>query len=116
MTTSRILQSVDERTRGLVQRLQKLTEIGTQLSAERDLLKLLALILRESRALTGADAGAVFVREDDVQVQEQATGKDPIHKVTPYLALKVAQNDSIQFRSEERRVGKECRSRWSPYQ
>ena len=21
----------------------------------------------------------------------------------------------IQFRSEERRVGKECRSRWSPY-
>src|SRR3712207_9527984 len=22
---------------------------------------------------------------------------------------------SIQFRSEERRVGKECRSRWSPY-
>ena len=23
--------------------------------------------------------------------------------------------DSFQFRSEERRVGKECRSRWSPY-
>src|SRR2546429_2746062 len=23
--------------------------------------------------------------------------------------------DSIYFRSEERRVGKECRSRWSPY-
>ena len=23
--------------------------------------------------------------------------------------------DSIQNRSEERRVGKECRSRWSPY-
>ena len=24
-------------------------------------------------------------------------------------------NHSISFRSEERRVGKECRSRWSPY-
>src|SRR5947209_16382779 len=24
--------------------------------------------------------------------------------------------DSVQRRSEERRVGKECRSRWSPYQ
>ena len=24
-------------------------------------------------------------------------------------------NDSIKLRSEERRVGKECRSRWSPY-
>ena len=23
--------------------------------------------------------------------------------------------DDITFRSEERRVGKECRSRWSPY-
>ena len=23
--------------------------------------------------------------------------------------------DKIKFRSEERRVGKECRSRWSPY-
>ena len=30
----------------------------------------------------------------------------------------LAKGDSIQlvgFRSEERRVGKECRSRWSPY-
>ncbi len=24
-------------------------------------------------------------------------------------------SDAIQARSEERRVGKECRSRWSPY-
>jgi HD-GYP domain-containing protein (c-di-GMP phosphodiesterase class II) len=103
-STSRILQSVDARTRGLVQRLQKLTEIGTQLSAERDLLKLLALILRESRALTGADAGAVFVRQDEVKVAENATGKDPIHRVTPYLALKVAQNDSIQFPFKEMRL------------
>ena len=26
-----------------------------------------------------------------------------------------AQRFAIRFRSEERRVGKECRSRWSPY-
>ncbi len=103
-TTSRILQTVDSRTRGLVQRLQKLTEIGTQLSAERDLLKLLALILRESRSLTGADAGAIFVRQDDVEVVENATGKDAIHRSTPYLALKVAQNDSIQFPFKEMKL------------
>ena len=24
-------------------------------------------------------------------------------------------NAALQYRSEERRVGKECRSRWSPY-
>ncbi len=29
-------------------------------------------------------------------------------------AIRNAQ-DGISFRSEERRVGKECRSRWSPY-
>ena len=32
-------------------------------------------------------------------------------------ALQAVQNESNSFqgRSEERRVGKECRSRWSPY-
>ena len=30
-------------------------------------------------------------------------------KVTPHMQM------SYQLRSEERRVGKECRSRWSPY-
>src|SRR2546428_1917206 len=29
--------------------------------------------------------------------------------------VKVYTNDDIPKRSEERRVGKECRSRWSPY-
>ena len=32
-------------------------------------------------------------------------------QISPQLALKAA----AEFRSEERRVGKECRSRWSPY-
>ena len=30
-------------------------------------------------------------------------------------AMKAAGYDGIELRSEERRVGKECRSRWSPY-
>ena len=30
-------------------------------------------------------------------------------------ALQAVEKDEIRFRSEERRVGKECRSRWSPY-
>ena len=28
---------------------------------------------------------------------------------------KMTIKENIKFRSEERRVGKECRSRWSPY-
>ena len=32
-----------------------------------------------------------------------------------YKRLEIQTNDNERFRSEERRVGKECRSRWSPY-
>ena len=103
-TTSRVLDSVDSRSRSIVQRLQKLQEIGTQLSAEQDLTKLLGLILRESRQLTNADAGTVFVRLDEVETLEHATGKDNIHKITPYLVIKVAQNDSISFPFKEMKL------------
>ena len=41
-------------------------------------------------------------------VQEQSSSA----KVTQLAQLK---NKESQLRSEERRVGKECRSRWSPY-
>jgi HD-GYP domain-containing protein (c-di-GMP phosphodiesterase class II) len=99
--TSRVLESVDSRTRSVVERLQRLQAIGTQLSAEQDLTKLLDLILRESRHLTNADAGTIFVRQDDVETVENATGKDSIHKITPHLVIKVAQNDSIKFESRE---------------
>ena len=38
------------------------------------------------------------------QLQLIAKPVDPLHE-----------NLNVQYRSEERRVGKECRSRWSPY-
>ena len=34
---------------------------------------------------------------------------------TPEYLIRKTQIDSEILRSEERRVGKECRSRWSPY-
>src|SRR5579885_1206327 len=36
----------------------------------------------------------------------------PLLRITMSSAMS---NTSLAFRSEERRVGKECRSRWSPY-
>ena len=33
---------------------------------------------------------------------------------TPFLALELVEGEDLKERSEERRVGKECRSRWSP--
>ena len=37
---------------------------------------------------------------------------DKVKAIADYVRTHVS---SISFRSEERRVGKECRSRWSPY-
>lgn len=103
-TGSHILESVDKKSRGLVLRLKKLQEIGVVLSQEHDLVKLLHIILKESRSLTDADAGAVFVRDDEVKTDPNATGKDRIHIVTPWLAIKTAQNDSIAFPFKEMRL------------
>ncbi len=37
-------------------------------------------------------------------------------QLKPGYNLQIATNSQfVLFRSEERRVGKECRSRWSPY-
>ena len=37
------------------------------------------------------------------------------HELTDWEQNKMNAEFDSQFRSEERRVGKECRSRWSPY-
>ena len=47
---------------------------------------------------------------DLVTAYDETTGKLTQGKVS-----QVFQHDSNEMRSEERRVGKECRSRWSPY-
>src|SRR3712207_6756006 len=31
------------------------------------------------------------------------------------MGVNIVENEEVEERSEERRVGKECRSRWSPY-
>ena len=36
-------------------------------------------------------------------------------RLSMYLGHNVEYDDLVSYRSEERRVGKECRSRWSPY-
>lgn len=103
-STSQVLAGVHRDSRTLVQRLQKLQEIGIALSAEQDLGRLLAMILKESRVLTNADSGAIYIRDDDVQTVPNATAKDPITKTTPYLHLRVAQNDSVQFPFKEMKL------------
>lgn len=70
--------------------LGELVEIARAITQERDLSKLLDLILVKSRYITGADAGSIYVLEgnpDDAQSQA--------------LRFKLSQNDSVAFESSE---------------
>jgi len=50
--------------------LQKLNEIGISLSSERNITKLLDLILSKSMEITSADAGSLYIVEDITDVEE----------------------------------------------
>ena len=56
----------------LLERVRRLNEIGIALSAERDKPQLLEQILSHARALTGADAGSVYLLDSDRQELEFA--------------------------------------------
>src|SRR2546427_2382345 len=68
------------------------------------------------RARGGPDAGrrARFCHRQDARSSDRAAPAENGPQARAARALAAAQTP-IQARSEERRVGKECRSRWSPY-
>src|SRR5690349_12084717 len=45
----------------------------------------------------------------------KATASRPVERIAPGVIVRQGVDTPVQTRSEERRVGKECRSRWSPY-
>ena len=62
-------------------------------------------------------ASPVFAKE---KVKVKITTDDCFIDNTGYIVIKLVNKDGRKIksnhrRSEERRVGKECRSRWSPY-
>ena len=70
--------------------LGELIEIAKALTTEREIDKLLDLILEKSRFITGADAGSVYVLEGD--------DPEPRHRM---LRFKLSQNASVVFDSRE---------------
>jgi HD-GYP domain-containing protein (c-di-GMP phosphodiesterase class II)/L-fucose mutarotase/ribose pyranase (RbsD/FucU family) len=71
--------------------LSELNKIGVALSAERDMKKLLALILSKSREITSADAGSLYL-------VERGNGEGaPADR----LRFKLAQNDTVDVPFEE---------------
>ena len=67
--------------------LGELVEIARALTQERDIDRLLDLILEKSRFITGADAGSIYVIDE--------------REGTPRLRFKLSQNESVDFPSSE---------------
>jgi HD-GYP domain-containing protein (c-di-GMP phosphodiesterase class II) len=72
--------------------LSELNKIGVALSAERDIGRLLELILSKCREITRADAGSLYLVE---RTQEAGNGNGD------RLRFKLAQNDSVAVSFEE---------------
>ncbi len=68
--------------------LDALISVAAALNAEKDIRRLLELILEQSRKLTSADAGSVYVVEN----VKKLTGEKVSH-----LRFEVAQNDSLEI-------------------
>jgi HD-GYP domain-containing protein (c-di-GMP phosphodiesterase class II) len=79
--------------------LGELIEIAKAITTEREIDKLLGLILEKSRFITGADAGSIYVVEGD--------DPDPARRT---LRFKLSQNDSVAFDSREFTIPVSARS------
>jgi HD-GYP domain-containing protein (c-di-GMP phosphodiesterase class II) len=67
---------------------EELNQIGIALSAQRDISSLLTLILAEAREITGADAGSLYLVEEEVEGRR-------------HLRFMLTQNDSLDFPFQE---------------
>src|SRR3712207_8694576 len=64
----------------------------------------------------GSDRGGMLTEGRTTQVRGQFTGRGPKgYRRSDERVMEDVCQRLTDHRSEERRVGKECRSRWSPY-
>ncbi len=102
-------RDVNERLAGATKEIHELNAIGAALSAEHDTEKLLEMILTKCREITRADAGSLYLVEEQV-VESAEPAKAPQQEVVidgakvavpkseqtkKVLRFKLAQNDSI---------------------
>jgi HD-GYP domain-containing protein (c-di-GMP phosphodiesterase class II) len=85
INTRRVIEQLDDALIRKSQELHELNNIGVALSAQRDIDKLLELILLKCREITAADAGSLYLVE---------RGKDS-ETADDQLQFKLPQNDSV---------------------
>ena len=86
INSRRVIEQLDDALVRKSQELHELNHIGVALSAQRDIDKLLELILLKCREITAADAGSLYLVE---------RGKDSETHSDDKLWFKLAQNDSV---------------------
>src|ERR1039457_2338632 len=69
-------------------------------------------MLQPERLNGSGDPLEIFASHRDIDISREAPG---IRRRFFYVEINCQTADHAVFQSEERRVGKECRSRWSPY-
>ena len=83
----------------------KIVELEARLEAEQKLVKQLMGLLNDRTEIVTNVCKALEKKNTEIMRLRQRE----------HDLLDVIYEDQINTRSEERRVGKECRSRWSPY-
>lgn len=78
-------QQLERQAHGATSKVAELNRIGVALSAERDTDHLLSTILTKSREITQADAGSLYLVEEDPDTYEKR------------LRFKLSQNDSLRL-------------------
>jgi HD-GYP domain-containing protein (c-di-GMP phosphodiesterase class II) len=95
LSSRRAIEQLDEAVARKTQDLHELNKIGVALSAERDINKLLDLILFKCREITAADAGSLYLVK---------RGKDGGAAEPDHLSFELAQNDSVAVSFEKKEV------------
>ncbi|MBN2370280.1 MAG: GAF domain-containing protein [Vicinamibacteria bacterium] len=88
----RVIEQLEAAVNRKSSELHELNKIGVALSAERDIDKLLELILQKCREITSADAGSLYLVE---------RGSSPGSRDDVLLRFKLTQNDSVVVSFEE---------------
>jgi len=92
INSRRVVQQLDDALARKSQDLHELNKIGVALSAQRDITRLLEMILSQSRAITAADAGSLYLVE---------RGGDGETQKDDRLVFKLPQNDSVPVKTFE---------------
>src|SRR5947207_2941601 len=95
INSRRVIEQLDDALVRKSQELHELNSIGVALSAQRDIDKLLELILLKCREITAADAGSLYLVE---------RGKEAESTTDDHLIFELTQNASVVYPFEKHRI------------